>query len=230
MKKITVAFLLLFILIGNAFSQKEEFQKQLYIGFGGGALTSSIDFLPSVLQKTNLGIHGGISAKYITEKSLGLLLELNYAQRGWTEDFEDQPEFSYSRTLNYLEMPFMTHIYFGNKIRFVINAGPQIAFLLGSSDQISDALKADVDANQEFASYIVGAQYKLDLKKFDYGIVGGAGIELKSGVGDLQLEGRYYFGLADIFENRKSKKEQYFFNRSGNRIIEAKLSYFFKMK
>lgn len=225
MKKINIALLLCLVFFIKTSAQKNDFEKQLYVGFGGGALVSSIDFMPTVLQKTNIGIHGGISAKYLTEKSLGLLLELNYAQRGWSEDFEEQPEFAYNKTLNYLEIPFMTHIYFGNKIRFVINAGPQVAFLLGSSSNMSDALKDYIDGTDR-----MGMQYALDLRKFDYGLTGGAGIELKSGAGNLQLEGRYYFGLADIFENRKSRKEQFFFNRSAHRIIEAKLSYYFRVK
>lgn len=230
MKKINFVLLLCFVFIAKTTAQKNDFEKQLYVGFGGGAAVSTIDFMPAVLQKTNIGIHGGISAKYLTEKSLGLLLELNYAQRGWTEDFEEQPDYAYTRTLNYIEMPFMTHIYFGNKIRFIINAGPQVAFLLGSSSTMSDALKDYVSEMQEISTVKIGAQYSSDLRKFDYGLIGGAGIELKSGAGNLQLEGRYYFGLADIFENRKSRKEQFFFNRSAHRIIEAKLSYYFKVK
>lgn len=230
MRKLTVVAVLLVQFFGQAFSQNNDFEKQLYVGFGGGAQLSSVDFVPSVLQKNNIGIHGGISAKYIAEKHLGLLLELNYAQRGWTEDFEDRTDLAYARTLNYLEMPFMTHVYFGNKVRFVFNAGPQIAFLLGSSATMSDALKKEIDELKETSTTKVGVQYESDLRRFDYGLTGGAGIEFKSGAGNFQLEGRYYFGLGDIFENRKSRKEKFYFNRSAHRIIEAKLSYYFRIK
>jgi len=77
-----------------------------------------------------MGIHGGMAVKYISEKHLGLIAEVNYSQRGWTEEFDPTDGFSYNRRLNYLELPIMTHIYFGNKIRFIVNIGPQISFLL----------------------------------------------------------------------------------------------------
>ena len=222
-------FIASFLLSVNLYAQKEEFKKEIYVGFGGGALMSSVDFMPSVLQKRNIGIHGGISAKYLSENHLGLLLELNYAQRGWTEDFEDNPQYSYNRTLNYLEIPFMTHVYFGRKVRFVFNAGPQIGILLSQSAHMSDDLRTYIEQAQELVNYKLGAQYEDNLRKFDYGLTGGAGIEFKSGAGNFQLEGRYYFGLGDIFENRKSK-DDFFYNRSAHRIIEAKLSYYFKLK
>lgn len=241
MKRLLRTILLFFLLSVQIFAQKNDFEKELYIGVGGGALMSSVDFLPTVLQKSNLGIHGGISAKYISEKHLGLLLELNYAQRGWTEDFPAESGFTYSKTLNYLEIPFMTHVYFGKKVRFIINAGPQLGFLLGSSDNMNEALAADITAKrQQEPERLIGMQYVSEPKRFDYGIIGGVGMEFKTGVGNMALEGRYYFGLADLFRNRKTGdkeeteeielKDRFFFNRSSHRIIEAKLSYFFKMK
>lgn len=228
MKRFLPIFLF-FLISVRLFAQKKEFEKELYVGVGGGALMSSVDFMPNVLQKQHLGIHGGISAKYITEKHLGLLLELNYAQRGWTEDFPAESGFSYTKTLNYLEIPFMTHVYFGKKVRFVINAGPQLGFLLGSSQNMNDALAADIAAKkQQNPDAPIGMQYSLEPRKFDYGLIGGIGMELKTGVGNIELEGRYYFGLGDVFESRKSK-EDFYFNRSAHRIIEAKLTYYYRI-
>lgn len=223
--------ILLFLLFSvQVFAQKNDFEKEFYIGVGGGAFVSTIDFIPAVLQKPSFGIHGGISAKYISEKHLGLMVELNYSQRGWTEDFSTESGFSYNKTLNYLEVPFMTHILFGNNVRFVINAGPQLGLLLGSSDHMNEALSANIAAKrEENPEARIGMQYILKPKSFDYGIIGGVGMELKTGAGNVELEGRYYFGLGDIFENRKTK-ENFFFNRSAHCIIEAKLSYFFKVK
>ncbi len=229
MKKIQSITLLLLFSIVNIYAQKNDFERELHIGVGGGILSSSIDFMPGRTQKFNMGIHGGVSAKYISEKHLGLILELNYAQKGWASEFEPESDFQYSKTLHYIELPFMTHVYFGNKARFVFNAGPQIGFLLGDT----------YSANESFKTYLDGivasspndpsiAQYTSELRRFDYGITGGLGMEIRSGIGNFQLEGRYYFGLGDIYENRKSK--QNIFNRSANRNIIAKLTYYFPMK
>ena len=64
-------------------------------------------------------------------------------------------------------------------------------------------------------------------KKFQYGITGGAGVEFSHPkVGHFALEGRYYFGLSDIFNNGKKD----IFGRSANSTITVKLSYFIDVK
>ena len=63
--------------------------------------------------------------------------------------------------------------------------------------------------------------------KFDYGIAGGLGLEIRTKkAGNFLLEGRYYFGLADFFGNTKKDP----FARSANRTITIKLSYLFDLK
>lgn len=216
----------------SAYTQKKDaFKNELYLGVGGGAMSTSIDFMPTVQQSSMIGAHGGISARYVTEKHLGLTAELNYAQRGWTEVFDNEPDFSYDRTLNYLEIPFMTHVYFGQNFRFFINAGPQISILLNDHPNMSQALSDDLAERQAAdPNARIGYQYSpfSELKRVDYGLIGGAGIELQTGIGLFDLEGRYYFGLGDVFESRRS--ENAYFSRSAHRLIEARLTYYIKVR
>ncbi|MDD4631490.1 MAG: porin family protein [Proteiniphilum sp.] len=216
----------------SAYTQKKDvFKSELYIGAGGGVMSSSLDFMPTVQQSYLMGINGGISARYITEKHLGLIAELNYAQRGWKEEFNTEQDFAYSRTLNYLEIPFMTHVYFGKKIRFIINAGPQISLLLNDNPKMSQALAQDMAEKQAAdPNAKIGYQYSpfSELKRVDYGLIGGAGIELQTLLGVFNLEGRYYFGLGDVFESRRS--ENAYFSRSAHRLIETRLTYYIKVR
>lgn len=227
-------FILLFTLLvacNPLFAQKQSFKNELYVGAGGGLMFTHLDFVPSVSQTEQKGLLGGISMKYITEKHLGLMAEINFAQMGWTESFDPESGCSYSRTLNYLELPFMTHVYFGNKIRLILNAGPKISFLLGDRQQMSDALAKDLAARREAdPDAPIGVQYGSidEMKRVDYGLIGGLGMELKTGMGDVDLEGRYYFGLGDLFTSRRS--ENAFFSRSAHRILEAKLTWYFKIR
>ncbi|MDO5665748.1 MAG: porin family protein [Bacteroidia bacterium] len=231
MKRLLPITVLSFLFSVQVIAQKKEFEKELYIGAGGGALMSSVDFKPNVEQGQLWGVHGGISARYISEKNIGgLQLEINYAQSGWVEKFSPETNFAYNRTLHYLQIPLLWHIYGGDKIRFIFNAGPQLGFLLGSSDSMNEALAADIAAKKQQnpeKEKEIGMRYNLKPRKIDYGIIGGIGMEFKTGAGNISLEGRYYFGLGDIFENRRTK-ENFLFDRSANRIIEVKLSYFFK--
>ena len=64
-------------------------------------------------------------------------------------------------------------------------------------------------------------------KKFGNGIVGGAGIKIKTRkAGNFLIEGRYYFGLADFY---KSAKKDYF-SRSAHNLITVKATYLFDIK
>ncbi len=68
------------------------------------------------------------------------------------------------------------------------------------------------------------AQYDLKIDhKFDYGIAAGIGLELNTAkIGHFTVEGRYYYGLSDIFGN--SKKDV--FSRSANGTIYVKMGYY----
>ena len=49
------------------------------------------------------------------------------------------------------------------------------------------------------------------------------GVELNSRIGHFMLEGRYYYGLSDIYNNSKTD----IFARSNNGTITVKLTYLF---
>jgi hypothetical protein len=161
----------------------------LYIGVGAGSLFSSVDFAPNkIYQDLQLGYYGGIAAKYIGQKNLGIVAEVNYAKRGWIERFSDNPEYAYSRILNYIEVPFMTHVYAGKRnTRFIFNVGPQLGVLLSDNSTMSNALATHLGEQKNTMQYL-----PIDsLTRVDYGLVAGMGMELKTKVGDFDLEGRY---------------------------------------
>lgn len=209
--------------------QSKTFKQQLTFGVGAGSVFTSVDFVTKIPQNTTQGLSAGVSLRYITEKHLGLLAELNYTQRGWTEDFSElpkNPDHSYSRTLNYIEMPLMTHIYFGSKVKFVINVGPQVSYMFSDKGTMNDALSSYVDAEYEKDSETpLFLQYEDIDNKFDYGLLGGVGVEFDTGLGNFILEGRYYFGLGDSFDNSRSKPGN--FSRSAHRYFAGKLTYYF---
>lgn len=227
---VLLPLLLSFLFLYSLSAQRREiFKNQLYLGLGGGGASVKMDFVPHLPQELKIGYQGGVAAKYISEKNLGLIVELNYSQRGWAEEYEIDPDseldldYSYSRNLNYLEIPFLTHLYFGKRFRFIFNLGPQISLLLNDKQIIGETL-AD---NESLLANSVQYSPITEMRRFDYGLLGGVGVELNLGIGTFDLEGRYYFGLGDLFENRRS--ENAFFARSAHRIIEAKLTYYIKV-
>lgn len=217
---------------------QSEFKRELNIGIGVGPTFSSMSIVPmntntTVKTKNALQYHGGISVRYITEKHFGLIGEINYTQMGWEGKFEDEDieaGYKHTHTLNYLEIPLLTHIYFGSdKTRFFVNLGPKIGFLLGEKETLSDELEAWIGADTPpYTSdfYPSFAHYHKDAeKKLDYGITAGLGMELRTKIGYFTLEGRYYMGFGDIYKSQKGED----FSRSANREISAKLTYYIKV-
>lgn len=155
----------------------------------------------------------------------GIQAEINYSQRGWKERIEDGSGDTYKRTMSYIEIPLLAHLAFGkdqgNGARFFINLGPQIAFLIGEKEAQSSSWHPEQRPNG------ITEQYgKLADNKFDYGIVGGGGVEIRTGIGHFLLEGRYYFGLSDFYNSTKKD----FFSRSAHSYIGGRLTYLFDLK
>lgn len=222
-----LAFVLLTGLNGMA---QREYSPNFSIGGRAGATLSSMSFSPEVHSSMIQGITMGVTARYTEEKIFGLIAELNVTQRGWKENFvrDEAPQFQYSRTLTYIQIPFLTHIYFGSrKVNGFFNLGPEAGFMIGES------IKANFDYDN-YASipdfpqgYRTNEQLSKKIEnKFDYGIAGGAGIEFFiNRRNSILLEGRYYFGLGNIFKD--SKRD--FFAASRGSSIEVTLGYFFRL-
>lgn len=207
----------------NATAQIEEPRRILEVGVAGGLNLNSMEFQPSVRQKMYNGINGGISVRYTSEKYFSMIcaaqIELNFSQKGWEEDFDDGTANRYCRRLNYLEVPLLAHLSWGkeqNGLQFFINLGPQFGFFLGDSETYEGTWKPE-----ERPTSLRPVYGKKVYNKFDYGIAGGAGIELKTKAGNFFIEGRYYYGLADIFNNSKLDD----FGRSANQTITARFGY-----
>ncbi|MBO5225367.1 MAG: PorT family protein [Parabacteroides sp.] len=213
-KKVLITAIICATTLGSAVAQK-KFQQELSVGASFGTTFSTVSFSPTkVQQKMKLGYTGGVTLRWVTEKNLGLQAELNFAQQGWNEMFEDQPEYKYSRTINYLELPILTHIYFGNKnFRFFINLGPKIGYALGEK---TDENLNGASPNTENTQHDMAIE-----KKFDWGLCGGPGIEIRTGIGSFLLEGRYYYALGDIFNSRQED----YFSKSASQVFSAKISY-----
>ncbi|MDR3059086.1 MAG: porin family protein [Dysgonomonas sp.] len=224
-KYILMCLYLSFVLF--TYAQKKEFKPEWNVGVGFGPTFSAVDFEPRVSTKNRMQYHGGIAIRYLSEKNLGVIAELNYSQQGWEQSFknDNEKEFQHSHQLNYIELPILTHIYFGNKVRFVFNLGPKIGYLVSDSEKMNDPLAEFLASGNASSDFVTQQYYRLADKKIDYGLMAGLGLEFRTGIGSFTLEGRYTFGLGDIY---KSSKADYF-SRSANRVISAKLTYYVKL-
>ncbi|MBQ0090717.1 MAG: PorT family protein [Prevotellaceae bacterium] len=237
MKKIF--YILVFILmIGNSVSaQIGEYRNLLSIGVNAGMGFNNVSFDPVISQTFHKGITAGVTIRYISEKYFttycAIQAEVNYASLGWTEDIMNQnsqplPD-TYERNLSYIQVPLLARLSWGKEqrgLQFFILAGPQFGYLLSESSKKSDVWTLNTDGKPDRPNQ-VNMQYDMNIeRKFDYGLTGGLGLELNSAIGHIMLEGRYYYGLGDMYGN--SKKDP--FSRSAHGTIIAKMTYLFDVK
>ena len=149
---------------------QDKFKQELSLGASFGTTFSKVSFAQTkVQQKMKMGYTGGLSLRWITEKNLGLQAELNFTQHGWDEKFEDQPQYKYSRTINYIELPILTHIYFGSK-RFRVDDAQMHDFYQLARELELDVLvethdEAEVERAMKINPRIIGVNNR-NLKDF----------------------------------------------------------------
>lgn len=235
-----IVFVLLFSCATVASAQIGQHRNDFSIGVNGGYTLSNVGFTPKVTQSLLGGTTAGLSWRYVCEKYFSTICsiygEVNYTQMGWKERIlttDNQPVINavsglpeqYSRTLNYLQVPVFAHLAWGKEhsgMQFFFQLGPQFGYLLSEKTITNFNFK---DRNTADRSNVVCAQDTMAVEnKFDYGIAAGAGVELSvRRVGHFLLEGRYYYGLGNIYGD--SKRD--YFSKSNNSSIVVKLTYLF---
>jgi len=179
--------------------------------------------------------------------------EVNYAKIGWKEnilDISDQPvalhtdptqNLRYARHITYVQVPLLARLGWGrerNGLQFFIQVGPQLgiyvsdkadtnfdvrdpAFNPGNDSRYYSAEYQYADTR---ASHVVAQDSMAIENKFDYGIVFGGGLEYSHRrLGHFLIEGRYYYGLGNMYGATKSD----YFARSNYGNLVVKFTYLF---
>lgn len=230
--KLATILLCLAGLATTASSQtRSQFEEELSIGAQGGLNLAQVRFLHNdVTYASNLGDLGyhkggsaGISARFIAQKHFGLQLEANYLQCGWFEKWNEPTlingvEFegtTIQRAINYVSIPLLAHIYFGNKNRFFVNMGPKLGLLVGTKNKLNQLSPAQIEALGANNSNDPRINEGIDENKTDYGFCAGAGYELHLKKASILAEARWGYGLQDVFEHGRSAV----FQRSNNQTF-----------
>ena len=178
--------------------------------------------------------------------------EVNLTQMGWKEDildFNDQPvvmhsdetqTLQYSRKMSYVQIPVFARLGWGRErkgLQFFFQVGPQIGFFLSEKTESNfDVRQTEFnpgprnDPNPMYkytttrVSDVVAQDTMAVENTFDYGIAAGGGMEFSHPkLGHFLVEGRYYYGLGNIYGS--SKRDYFARSNFGNIII--KFTYLF---
>jgi hypothetical protein len=162
--------------------------------------------------------------------------EVNYTQMGWKQrilDLNDEPVINtqtkeaeqYQRKINYIQVPIFARLGWGRERRGLqayFQAGPQLGFML------NETTEANYDLSNPYLykrASLVNKQETMPVEnKLDYGIAAALGVELSlNRLGHFMIEGRYYFGLGNMYGN--SKRD--YFAKSPYQNIVVKATYLF---
>ena len=215
MKKKVILVLIIILSVNNSIYIKaqDKFIPETTIGIKLGANFSKIIFDTLISQSLLQGFNGGVVFEFISEPHLGIQLELNYSQKGWSENLDSSN--IYRRKLNYLEFPFMTRIEIGNgNTKFTINLGAYFSYLIYETQTMKIINK------NEIRNYY---NNKID-NNFEYGLCFGLGLMRKTSIGNFELEFRFNQGLSNIFDSNR-----YSISTSQNQVISVSLFYLIKL-
>lgn len=234
--------LLFHLSLTAAHAQVGEHRNDFAMGFNGGYALSQIGFLPEVPQSWHPGLTGGLTFRYTSEKYFSSICaivgEVNYAQVGWKENIltpNDEPVLNavtglpeeYQRDMTYIQVPVFARLGWGRErkgFQFFFQAGPQVGWFLNEKTKSNFDLNT---INLAARTSMVIAQDTMSVEhRVDYGIAAGLGLEFSyPKIGHFIIEGRYYYGLGDIFGNTKRD----YFGRSNFSNIVVKLTYLFNV-
>jgi Outer membrane protein beta-barrel domain len=158
-------------------------QAQGKVGLRAGVLISKQDF-----QQGNVGegfkSKAGADIALVTEFPIGPVFavgpEFHWIQKGGKIEDLNGPLGESSRTFNYLEVPILFRLNFGEGVGFFLLAGPSIGYLLDGSDKDQDGNTNDIDVDF--------------YKRAEVGGHIGGGVAF----GPLKVDVRYIVGFSNI--------------------------------
>ena len=191
---------------------------QTYIGVKQGVALSTVvfdDVDPTfdieIEQAQTRGNITGVMFRFLQDKHAGLQFEINHIDKGWTQVVNDN--FDYKTKLAYLNVYAQTIILIGKrKFRPLLIGGTYASYLYDSeSSEIPDDQVENVPFIYD----------RSNDNRWDFGLGGGGGFSLETGIGNFQIIGKLSLGLSNIIEKRLDTEPEF----SRNQTVEINLSY-----
>lgn len=226
---------------------------QVQIGAQGGLSIPNIRDGDNVFSRgysSRKGPFFGLFAEFKLGPNFSLRAEVNYDSQGGKWDgmqpvIIDLPDlvlspdlllyadFCNESILDYLELPLLAELTWGEKPRFYIDGGPYLGYLLRAKTVTRGTSTLYVDDSgtpllippdyQPLPPFSLEAETdsKGDINDWTAGISGGAGLAVPAGPGELVFGVRFSLGLTNI----QTDVETYGKNHTGSMILTIGYSY-----
>lgn len=215
----TIATLFIIGVLVLSFTQSQA-QRKTYLGVKGGYNSSTANirhsFNGTIANGFESGLHGGIVMMNYFRPHIGVQMEVNYSQKGWTDKFiNGTPDFH--TNLDYIEVPLLATLSTGKKRNhFFVNAGCFVEFLTNVKQ---DNITEDT-TGEDFFPFDESRD-----KKFGYGYRAGAGMFYDFDFGTIMLESNFSYSLSDMIENGSLTSDLP--DTSNNLVLSFSIAYLF---
>ena len=213
MKRITLTFLA--ILLTSAFAMAQA-QWGVKVGYNlanisdgdafGGNFGDDATFGDQGEELWRSGLVAGVAANFVVSQPFSVLTELNWSQRGKRfESTTDQLENNIR--LNYLELPVLGKLGFGEAVRGYVTLGPTFSYATGGLVEVEKE-SFDIDFVQTAADFDPTLYESIQVNeervnRFEFGGAIGAGAQFNTLAGDFLLDFRYTAGFTDLIEENE---------------------------
>lgn len=197
MKKIYLTAMMMLLVTAGAMAQA-----QIGIRAGLNVATVSDDFtLQDVEQPWRTGFNVGIASQFRAGEAFSVAPELLYEQRGYRV-LANTGGGEATATFNYLSLPLMFRLHFGDILKGYVNAGPTFSYWLGGRQSSTVPGLFDVEFSDErivFERDTGGSPWAYDdARRLEVGAAVGGGIMLDTEGGSFLIDLRYVHGFTDL--------------------------------
>lgn len=239
MKK-TLFSLMLFVLLCSTS------KSQIFVMPRGGISYANVSFSDEIKRENgqntryNLAYTAGALVNIPIAGPFSIQPEINFAQKGFKlrqEEFDNNSEATqdFSAILNYIEVPIMGSLQFGDQnVQAIINFGPYVAYGIGGKAKLKQEIKdlvtpANSESNSLERKIKFGTEPESNLddilyidNALDVGFQAGLGVGISAGPGFIVFEQRFGMGFLNLRDKTDTNVGDV---RSQNRFIYATLGY-----
>lgn len=178
---------------------------QARAGVKGGLNVSNLYIDDVNDENARYGFNVGVYGQILSTDAFALQPELLFTTKGAKGEYTGLIDQTVKFNLNYLELPVLAVFKLGKDAE--IHVGPYASYLLNANVKYSGDLSNGTDEID-----------KDQLKSFDFGLVGGLGLNF----GALQVGARYNYGLVKLADSNAARS---FLGDSKNSVAQLYLAF-----
>lgn len=214
--------ILVILFAGSTIKAQNDSESPFAIGVTSGYTLSTANFKSDLRFATSInrefltGYNAGLVFTYVAPKNLGVQIGLNFIQKGWI--IKKLPN-TYTRRVNYLELPFLTRIEIGKgNFKLFGLLGPSVSYFHSESEE--ETVEPGT-GDQPFIAFKQPIEHS-----FDFSICAGIGFSLSTPVGIFQIHAKAGQSLPNFFQY---KREANGFITSQNQAANINFAYLIRL-